>query len=100
MLAYLLAYLLTCLPTYFLTQVSPAEKQPKLLYQKMSDALNSTGRPILFSMCNWGVGQPHLWGRETANSWRTGRDVFAVWDERTARQVLKLPGYLQAVPYA
>jgi len=63
----------------------------------MRDALNATGRPILYSLCNWGVGQPHLWGQQTGNSWRTGRDVFAVWDEHTARDVLKLPGYLQSV---
>ena len=43
------------------------------------------------------AGGPHLWGQETGNSWRTGRDVFAVWDEHTARSVLKLPGYLQSV---
>ncbi|KAL3911467.1 MAG: hypothetical protein SGPRY_008679 [Prymnesium sp.] len=80
-----------------LEAVPPAEKQPKLLYQKMKDALNATGRPILYSLCNWGTGAPHMWGQEVANSWRTGRDVFAVWDERAARSELKLPGYLQSV---
>ena len=27
-------------------------------YKKMSDALNATGRPILYSMCNWGEDYP------------------------------------------
>lgn len=27
-------------------------------YAKMSRALNETGRPILYSMCNWGEDQP------------------------------------------
>ena len=27
-------------------------------YAKMSRALNATGRPILYSMCNWGEDQP------------------------------------------
>ena len=31
-------------------------------YTAMRDALNKTGRPILYSMCNWGVGDSWLWG--------------------------------------
>ena len=31
-------------------------------YSAMRDALNKTGRPILYSMCNWGVGDSWLWG--------------------------------------
>ena len=58
----------------------------------MRDALNATGRPIMYSLCNWGTGGPHLWGQQTGNSWRTGRDVFAVWDDHAARSVLELPG--------
>jgi hypothetical protein len=30
-------------------------------YTAMRDALNATGRPILYSMCDWGVGDPWLW---------------------------------------
>jgi len=26
------------------------------------NALNATGRPIYFSLCEWGVSQPELWG--------------------------------------
>ena len=80
-----------------LERVPPDKKRPKELYSVMRDALNATGRPILYSLCNWGTGGPHRWGHETGNSWRTGRDVFAVWDEHTARTVEKLPGYLQSV---
>ena len=47
---------------------------PRELVTRWQQQLNATGRPILYSMCNWGVGQPHLWGHEVANSWRTGRD--------------------------
>ena len=28
----------------------------------MRDALNKTGRPILYSLCDWGVGDPWTWG--------------------------------------
>lgn len=30
-------------------------------YKNMSDALNATERPILYSMCNWGEDQPWNW---------------------------------------
>ena len=30
-------------------------------YFNMSQALNATGRPILFSICNWGEDQPWNW---------------------------------------
>ena len=80
-----------------LEKVPESQKQPMQLYSVMRDALNATGRPIMFSLCNWGVGQPHLWGHKVGNSWRTGRDVFAVWDEHAARKVHKLPGFLQSI---
>ena len=76
------------------------QQTPRHYYTVMRDALNATGRPILYSMCNWGVGQPHLWGHEVANSWRTGRDVFAAWDEHAARSELRLPGFLQSIETA
>ena len=77
------------------------ETQPaRYYYEKMRNALNATGRPIHFNICSWGAGDPHLWGRQVGNSWRTGRDVFAVWDERTARQELRLPALLQSIETA
>jgi hypothetical protein len=33
-------------------------------YEAMRDALNATGRPILFSMCEWGVSSPWEYGHE------------------------------------
>ena len=30
-------------------------------YTAMSHALNKTARPIVYSMCDWGVGNPWLW---------------------------------------
>ena len=65
-------------------------------YEIMRDALNATGRPILYSICSWGTGEPHLWHGQVGHSWRTGRDLFAAWDERAAREVLKLPTFLQS----
>ena len=82
---------------YDFCHMQNATQPVRYYYEKMRDALNATGRPIHFNICSWGAGDPHLWGRHVGNSWRTGRDVFAVWDERTARQELRLPALLQSV---
>jgi alpha-galactosidase len=57
-------------------------------YKKMSDALRATGRPILFSLCEWGNSKPWLWGKGVGQSWRTTGDIYASFD-----QVLTHPGY-------
>lgn len=74
-----------------------AQMPTRYYYERMRDALNASGRPIFFSICSWGVGQPHEWGAAVGNSWRTGRDLFAAWDEHHAREVLRLPQLLQSV---
>ncbi|KAH8758096.1 alpha-galactosidase [Hyaloscypha sp. PMI_1271] len=45
-------------------------------YKVMWDALNSTGRPILYSLCNWGEDYTHTWGMSIANSWRMSGDIY------------------------
>mmetsp|Transcript_23050 Transcript_23050/g.17479 ORF Transcript_23050/g.17479 Transcript_23050/m.17479 type:complete len:126 (+) Transcript_23050:471-848(+) len=45
----------------------------------MSNALNSTGRPIVYSICNWGGEGVEYWGQNTGNSWRTTQDIFDEW---------------------
>ncbi|PSK36014.1 hypothetical protein B9Z65_5829 [Elsinoe australis] len=44
-------------------------------YNAMSKALNATGRPILYSMCNWGEDAPWAWAQTIANSWRATGDI-------------------------
>jgi alpha-galactosidase len=48
-------------------------------YPSMRDALNKTGRPIFYSICNWGNEGTVNWGKETGNSWRTTMDIKAIW---------------------
>lgn len=45
-------------------------------YKVMADALNATGRPILYSLCNWGEDFSHTWGMSIANSWRMSGDIY------------------------
>ena len=46
-------------------------------YTTMRDALAATGRPILFSLCNWGEESVWTWGASVGNSWRTTGDISA-----------------------
>jgi alpha-galactosidase len=53
---------------------------PKIQYAKFRDALAQAGRPIVFSICNWGVDAPWNWGPETGNLWRTTEDIADNYD--------------------
>ncbi|MBP1623878.1 MAG: alpha-galactosidase [Acidobacteria bacterium] len=49
-------------------------------YTKMSRALRSSGRPIVFSICEWGSTQPWLWAPGIGHLWRTTGDIQDCWD--------------------
>ncbi len=49
-------------------------------YTTMRDALYATGRPIVFSICEWGSSKPWLWAEEVGNLWRTTGDISANFD--------------------
>ena len=48
-------------------------------YSTMRDALKATGRPIVFSMCEWGTAKPWIWAADTGNLWRTTGDIVDLW---------------------
>lgn len=51
------------------------------LYQRMGQALRATGRPILFSICEWGGRRPWAWGAKVGgHMWRTTGDIFDTWE--------------------
>eukprot|EP01025_Chloroclados_australasicus_P027793 TRINITY_DN274_c3_g1_i1.p1 TRINITY_DN274_c3_g1~~TRINITY_DN274_c3_g1_i1.p1 ORF type:complete len:309 (+),score=32.69 TRINITY_DN274_c3_g1_i1:344-1270(+) len=45
----------------------------------MSEALNATGRPIVYSLCEWGQDEPYTWAPKIGNSWRTTGDIWIYW---------------------
>jgi len=49
------------------------------LYGEMSKALNATGRPILFSLCNWGEENVWEWGGDVAQMYRIQKDHLPFW---------------------
>jgi alpha-galactosidase len=44
-------------------------------YLTMHDALVGTGRPIVFSICEWGTNKPWEWGPSVGQLWRTTGDI-------------------------
>jgi len=46
----------------------------------MRDALYEAGRPIVFSMCEWGQNKPWEWAADVAHLWRTTGDITDCWD--------------------
>ena len=53
----------------------------KSAYTLMRKALDSTGRPIVLSICEWGGRQPWLWGKQVGgNLWRTTGDIQDRWE--------------------
>ncbi|RDI23677.1 alpha-galactosidase [Lentzea flaviverrucosa] len=48
-------------------------------YRKMRDALKKTGRPIVFSLCEWGQSKPWEWASDTGHLWRTTGDIVDTW---------------------
>lgn len=45
-------------------------------YLTMRDALYKAGRPILFSMCEWGDNKPWKWAKDIGHMWRTTGDIY------------------------
>src|SRR5256714_3146208 len=46
-------------------------------YDAMRDALANTGRPIVYSLCEWGEDSVWTWGASAGNLWRTTGDINA-----------------------
>ena len=55
---------------------STGDRNAQEAYAVMADALRQSGRPIVFSMCEWGTAKPWLWAKNTGNLWRTTGDIF------------------------
>lgn len=54
-------------------------------YNTMSKALNASGQPIAYSICNWGEDKPWNWAQTMANSWRMSGDIYDSFDRPDVR---------------
>lgn len=67
------------------------------VYQKMGRALESTDRPIVFSLCEYGLGDVQKWGpRVGGNLWRTTGDIRDEWSSMLKNIEEQVP----TAPYA
>jgi len=65
-------------------------------YTKMRDALRRTGRPIVYSICEWGQNRPWEWARDVGHLWRTTGDINDTWNSVVSLFKLNAP----LAPYA
>ena len=49
-------------------------------YTTMSKALKAAGKPIVFSICEWGDNQPWAWATPVGNLWRISGDIYPCFD--------------------
>ncbi|MDQ8205249.1 glycoside hydrolase family 27 protein [Pelagicoccus sp. SDUM812003] len=55
-------------------------RDPIEAYTTMRDALYAAGRPIVFSICEWGDNDPWLWAQDIGHLWRISGDIYDCWD--------------------
>ena len=51
-------------------------------YKTMRDAIHAAGRPMVFSLCEWGQNKPWEWAQDVGHLWRTTGDIMAGYDSR------------------
>jgi alpha-galactosidase len=67
------------------------------VYQKMGDALKATGKPIVYSLCEYGLGGVEKWGPAVGgNLWRTTGDIRDSWESMIGNVEKQVP----TAPYA
>lgn len=71
----------------------------KSTYTNMRNALYKAGRPIVFSICEWGQSKPWEWAGDVGHLWRTTGDISDNWNSMIGifRQQKELARY--AGPY-
>ncbi len=52
----------------------------KEAYTTMSKALKTAGRPIVFSLCEWGQNKAYEWAAPVGELWRTTGDIGVAFD--------------------
>ncbi|GAA1042807.1 hypothetical protein GCM10009566_46880 [Streptomyces murinus] len=65
-------------------------------YTTMREALKATGRPIVYSICEWGENKPWEWAPDVGNLWRTTGDISDSWSSMLSIVKQNLP----LAPYA
>jgi len=74
------------------------DEEMQAVYQKMGDALRAAGRPIVYSLCQYGRADVWKWGPEVGgNLWRTTGDISDRWQSMSG---IGFDKQLELTPYA
>jgi alpha-galactosidase len=80
-------------------QMVYGENDLQPVYQKMGEALLKSGRPIVYSLCEYGDGKVEQWGAKTGgNLWRTTGDISDNWTSMMRNIEQQAPTAAYAVP--
>lgn len=60
-------------------------------YAVFRDAIAASGRPMVHSICNWGLDSPWVWGPGTGHLWRTTFDIGDAWISVVMNYELTVP---------
>jgi hypothetical protein len=65
---------------------------PQTAYQAISNSIKTataqTGRPMVFSVCDWGNQSPWNWGPGMSTMWRTSQDIIYFGEQADLNRVL------------
>lgn len=76
----------------------------KEAYTTMSKALKKAGRPIVFSLCEWGQNKPWEWAAPVGHLWRTTGDIanqfegmknYGTWSANSVMKIVDLQDTLR-----
>jgi alpha-galactosidase len=67
-------------------------------YTAMRDALDATGRPIVYAICEWGQSRPWEWAHDVGDLWRTTGDISDNWPSLRTIIAQNAPLYPYAGP--
>jgi alpha-galactosidase len=70
-----------------------SQKRPAIeRYTAMGNALKATGRPMIFSLCEWGENKSWEWGKSVGGMlWRTTGDIEDSWKSMLANLDQQVP---------
>lgn len=54
-------------------------RELKRATKKYAEEKGTEEKPIVFSICEWGLNHPWKWGRQAGNLWRTTPDIKPIW---------------------
>ena len=76
----------------------------KEAYATMSKAIKKAGRPIVFSLCEWGQNNPWQWAAPVGHLWRTTGDIanqfegmknYGTWSANSAMKIVEMQDTLR-----